>query len=297
MVRSFAVEMRNITKYYEKTHCVFRNMTVSFPAGKTIGLVGENGSGKTTFIKMISGMTRQDAGEILVLGEKSISEGQIVSLRNHISVMGDANRALYWNMTGMENIEYFWVLKMGKSYREMPPHILQYIKDFNMEEFIGRRVETYSKGMKQQLLLFIALLNDPSILFMDEPLNGLDYDNAAILKQMIGIYTQKNGGTVFITSHDQNFLDEVCDMQYRIINQSIVPSITEQRPEKRMALYLRLNDAGEKKSLMETYEAKESAIDRRVLRLNIAINDAAFYRKISSLLEQERATILEARAL
>lgn len=292
-----AVEMRNITKYYEKTNCVFKDMTVTFPSGKIIGLIGENGSGKTTFIKLISGMTKQNAGDIFVLGERVDDEKSTVSLRNHISVMGDANRALYWNMTGMENAEYFWVLKMGTSAKKMPKHILDYIKDFNMEGFIDRRVETYSKGMKQRLLLFIALLSDPSVLFMDEPLNGLDYDNAIILKQMINIYAKNKGGTVFITSHDQNFLNEVCDLQYKIKNHGITVLDSQTQAEKNMVLYLRINDMKEKKRLMDKYKTAESAVDNTVLKVETVIDNAAFYRDISDMLSNKSAAVLEARAI
>ena len=71
MKNEYAVETKNVTKYYEKTNHIFDNMSISFQTGKIIGLIGKNGSGKTTFIKLISGMTQQNEGDIYILGEKN----------------------------------------------------------------------------------------------------------------------------------------------------------------------------------------------------------------------------------
>lgn len=297
MKNEYAVETKNVTKYYEKTNHIFDNMSISFQTGKIIGLIGKNGSGKTTFIKLISGMTQQNEGDIYILGEKMTCENSVVLLRKYISVLGDANRALYWNISGMDNLEYFLTLKTGKSYRTIPDHILQYIQDFNMEDFIYNRVETYSKGMKQRLLLLISLLSEPKILFMDEPLNGLDYDNAVILKQMISIYSKKKEGTVFLTSHDQHFLNEVCDVQYQIKDKSITERVGNNNLEKTMILYVRVRNSDIKTMYIQKYKAEESKIDEQILKLETDLNNAGFYQEISSLIEERKVTILEARAL
>ena len=89
MKNEYAVETKNVTKYYEKTNHIFDNMSISFQTGKIIGLIGKNGSGKTTFIKLISGMTQQNEGDIYILGEKMTCENSVVLLRKYISVLGD----------------------------------------------------------------------------------------------------------------------------------------------------------------------------------------------------------------
>ena len=166
-----------------------------------------------------------------------------------------------------------------------------------MEDFKYNRVETYSKGMKQRLLLLISLLSEPKILFMDEPLNGLDYDNAVILKQMISIYSKEKEGTVFLTSHDQHFLNEVCDVQYQIKDKSIAERVGNNNSEKTMILYVRVRNSDIKTMYIQKYKAEESKIDEQILKLETDLNNAGFYQEISSLIEERKVTILEARAL
>ena len=289
-----SVELRNVSKFYGNDKIVFEKTSVVFPKGKIIGLVGENGCGKTTFIKMISGMTRHDEGEIYILGEKISDERSIVLLRERISILGDANRALYWNLSGKENIEYFWTLKTGEKSTNIPEHIIRYIQDFNMASFINDRVETYSKGMKQRLLLMISLLNDPEILFMDEPLNGLDYENAVILKQMINKYNHGRNGTVFITSHDQNFLNEVCDVQFGIDKKTIKERIPKDSIGKSVVYYIKTMTDESLQALVSRFSAEKTLMNEKVVKLSIDINDLCFYQELSKLLSGEEVLVLEA---
>lgn len=292
-----AVELKNVTKFYSDKTKIFDDLTVSFARKQIIGLVGENGSGKTTFIKLISGMAKQNSGEICILGEKILDEKTTVSLRNHISILGDANRALYWNLTGMDNVEYFWTLKTGKSSSKIPDHIIEYVQRLNMDTFINNKVETYSKGMKQRLLLMISLLNDPQILLMDEPLNGLDYENAVILKRMINIYTQNLNGTVFITSHDQNFLNEVCDVQYEIKNKAIVQRDIRDVIAKKIVYFIKTKTPESHQFLVKRFLAELTTVNEKTIKLCIDINDAEFYKEISKLIFNEEIVILEANGL
>ena len=290
-----AIELRKLTKYYSSETTIFEDMTVSFPLNKVIGLVGENGSGKTTFIKMISGMTRHNKGEIIILGKEIQDEQTIISLRNYISILGDANRALYWNLTGMDNVEYFWTLKTGLDCSKIPEHIMGYIQRFNMASFINYKVETYSKGMKQRLLLLISLLNNPKILFMDEPLNGLDYENAVILKQMINIYTQDSRGTVFITSHDQNFLNEVCDVQYKIYNKTIVERDVKDVIGKKIIFFIKAKTQDSLQLLSSKFAIETSSVNERIIKIYIDVNDSEFYQVLSGLICDDEIVVLEAK--
>lgn len=290
-----AIELRKLTKYYSSETTIFEDMTVSFPLNKVIGLVGENGSGKTTFIKMISGMTRHNKGEVIILGKEIQDEQTIISLRNYISILGDANRALYWNLTGMDNVEYFWTLKTGLDCSKIPEHIMGYIQRFNMASFINYKVETYSKGMKQRLLLLISLLNNPKILFMDEPLNGLDYENAVILKQMINIYTQDSRGTVFITSHDQNFLNEVCDVQYKIYNKTIVERDVKDVIGKKIIFFIKAKTQDSLQLLSSKFAIETSSVNERIIKIYIDVNDSEFYQVLSRLICDDEIVVLEAK--
>ena len=295
MTSNCAIELINLTKTYGSRDVVFSDVNLTLPTGKVIGLIGENGAGKTTFIKLISGMTRQDSGEIHVMGQPLQDEKSTVALRSHISILGDANRALYWNMSGMDNVEYFWTLKTGKTFKEIPERDAESIERFNMSAFIHKKVETYSKGMKQRLLLLICLLNEPRILFMDEPLNGLDFDNAFILKRIISEFAEVKGGTVIITSHDKNFINEVCDCQYMICDKQIRKCETFSPTNKEITLYVRFQSSADMQAYIEAFAHEASTVDRNILKITANINNADFYRLISADLQAGRAQILEVR--
>lgn len=294
MESEYSIELKSVSKYYSRESMIFEDVTVSFPQNKIIGLVGENGSGKTTFIKMISGMTRHNSGELFVLGKKLQDEQSTVLVRNYISILGDANRALYWNLSGMDNVEYFWTLKTGQDSRHIPEHILGYIQRFHMSAFINNKVETYSKGMKQRLLLLISLLNDPLILFMDEPLNGLDYENAVLLKQMINVYTQDSNGSVFITSHDRNFLNETCDYQYAIVNRKIVQKKEKDSISKKMLFFVKTKTPRSAQILRNRFSGEATAVNEKILKLCIDVNDSDFYQEMARLIVGDEAVVLEA---
>lgn len=295
MMINSAIELIHVTKHYGNQDVVFSDVCLSLPQGQVIGLVGENGSGKTTFIKLISGITCQDSGEIYVLGQPLRNEKATVALRKYVSIMGDANRALYWNLTGMDNVEYFWTLKSGRSVKEMPKRVLENIERFNMSAFIHKRVETYSKGMKQRLLLLICLLDEPSILFLDEPLNGLDFENAFILKQIISDFVKNQNGTVIITSHDKNFINEVCDAQYVIRDKQIAKCESFDPTNKEIALFVKFFFEEDKQAYIRQYQHTVSPVDKNILKITADINDASFYGRIFPDLQAGRIQILEVK--
>lgn len=295
MTHGYSIEVKNLTKKYGNSDVVFENMNLALPFGEVIGLIGENGSGKTTFIKLISGMTQQDSGEIFVLGKPLCNEKSTVSLRSCISILGDANRALYWNISGMDNIEYFWTLKTGKPFRDIPARVLDNIERFNMGSFINKRVETYSKGMKQRLLLLISLLNEPQILFMDEPLNGLDFENAFILKQIINEFASEYGGTVIITSHDRNFINEVCESQYLIKDKKIERCDSFSQMNKEITLFVKFFALDCRQVYIDDFNASLSTVDENILKITISLNNAGFYQAIARDLGTGRAEIIEVR--
>lgn len=295
MTTNCAIELVNVTKRYSDRDVVFEGVDLRLPRGRCIGLVGENGSGKTTFIKLISGMTRQDSGEIRVLGQPLRDEKTTIALRSHISILGDANRALYWNMSGMDNIEYFWTLKTGNPPSALPQRALDYIHRFNMDSFIHKKVETYSKGMKQRLLLLICLLSEPGIIFMDEPLNGLDFDNAFILKRIIRDFVEKENGTVIITSHDRLFIHEICDLQFIIRNKRIEQCQSFSPANKEITLYVKFLRETDKQVYISRCRCEESTAEENILKITADINHPDIYGWIAEDLRAGRIQLLEVR--
>ena len=290
-----AIELVHLNKRYGERDVVFSDVNLTLPLGQVIGLVGENGAGKTTFIKLISGMAKQDSGDIYVLGQPLRDEASTLRLRNDISILGDANRALYWNMSGMDNIAYFWTLKTGKSPAQMPPLVAEYLERFRMNSFIHKKVEVYSKGMKQRLLLLLCLLSEPKILFMDEPLNGLDFENAFILKQIISEFAVKHNGTVIITSHDRHFINEVCDSQYVIRDKTITKCDTFNPLNKEIVLYVRFHADADRQIYIDAFQGAPNPASEDIYKITAPLNDERFYRVLAEDLEAGRLQILEVR--
>lgn len=229
------IRAENINKSFGNTQ-VFQEMSVTMEGGQIHGLVGKNGAGKTTFIRMLSGLVSPDLGDLFVCG-LFLSRKNLPAIKRQISVLGDLNRALYWNITGRDNLNYLSAIKSGREDPVQREHIRKLIAYFRMESYIDRKVETYSKGMKQKLLLLSAFLSKPTLLIMDEPMNGLDFQNSLLLKSALRSFVTETGGTVLITSHDQQLLDEICESQFIINEKKIIP-YEHAATRKSMSFYL-----------------------------------------------------------
>lgn len=170
--------------------------------GEVLGFLGPNGAGKSTTIKMLTGQLRPHEGEALLLGKNVARHTN--ELQGRIGVCFELTN-LYEQMSGVDNLKLFARL-FG-------------IRDFNPDPLIRRvglvgrerdKVETYSKGMKQRLMVARALVNEPDILFLDEPTDGLDPASAASIRRVIG-EEQARGATVFLTTHDMVEADKLSD--------------------------------------------------------------------------------------
>lgn len=262
---------------------VFRDMAVTIQQGMVNGLVGKNGSGKTTFIRMLSGLVSPDAGSLRIF-DLPMRGRHIRNIKKDISVLGDLNRALYWNISGRENIRYLALIKNGGTSRKVTNYAEELIGYFHMGEYIDRRVETYSKGMKQKLLLLVALVSKPRLLIMDEPMNGLDIKNALLLKSAVRYFVSEEAGTVLITSHDQSLLDEMCDRQL-IISDYTIKEYTREAESRKVSVYLawepgqspegnpNLFPAGAPRA--ESHGTRLLALDGNVWQLNLSVDEAA----------------------
>jgi ABC-2 type transport system ATP-binding protein len=231
-----AVQVDNLSLAF-KSNVVFKNASMSLPSGQIGGIVGSNGCGKTTLLKLIMGMILPRNGSIRVFGEDVSLSAK--SHRENISVLVDGNRCLYWEINGRENIEYFAILKSKNGIPDRE-NIVRLIKQFDVESFIDMPVSKISKGMKQKIMLIIALLSSPKLLILDEPINGLDYQSVQTLKE--GLWQLRdNGLSILMTSHDRYFLDEMCDCQYLIRDREIsARAETEYAGERKMRYYIQL---------------------------------------------------------
>jgi len=212
------IEIENLSKYFGEVHAVDQvNFHVN--EGEIFGFLGPNGAGKTTTIRMMTGVLKPTNGQIQIF-KKNIWKNPIPIKQIIGNVPEMAN--VYPDLTGMQNLtligELYGVPK--KINKERAEKLLKQFELFEKRDF---KTKKYSKGMKQRLLLCMALMNDPIILFLDEPISGLDVQSAKIIKQLIKEYNQ-NGTTIFLTTHDMEVANELCD-RIAIINKGKIVSL------------------------------------------------------------------------
>lgn len=174
--------------------------------GEIFGLLGPNGAGKTTTIKILTTLLAPSAGQAKVFGFKAFGEEK--KIRPRINFIFGGERSLYWRLSGLDNLKYF--ADIYKIPRKKQPELIDaLLNEVGLYDVRKQKVETYSKGMKQKLQIARALLNDPEIIFLDEPSIGLDPVAARTLKNMIRALSEK-GKTVLLTTHYMQEAEELC---------------------------------------------------------------------------------------
>jgi ABC-2 type transport system ATP-binding protein len=186
--------------------------------GELFGLVGPNGAGKTTTIKMLTTMLIPTSGKATVLGYDV--EKDVTKVREKIGIVLGGERGLYTRVSAIDNLRYFADLYgVPASVREK--RIKELLEFMGLKDRARDRVETYSKGMKQRLHLARGLINDPQVIFLDEPTIGLDPAIAKETRNMIKELVEK-GKTILLTTHYMFEADELCKRVAIIRNGEIV---------------------------------------------------------------------------
>jgi ABC-2 type transport system ATP-binding protein len=223
-----AIEVTALRKTYSSVRGTFRRTKVqnvglagidlAIRPAELFGLLGPNGAGKTTTVKILTTLLLPDSGKAHVLGLDVVR--QTSAVRRRIGFVFGGERGLYGRLSGINNLRYFADL-----YR-IPPDVSR----MRIPELIGKlglagrehdKVEVYSRGMKQRLHLARGLLNDPDVLFLDEPTIGLDPVGARELRELIR-HLADAGKTIFLTTHYMFEADAICDRIAVIKNGAVV---------------------------------------------------------------------------
>jgi ABC-2 type transport system ATP-binding protein len=204
-----AIELDGVTKNFASGLCgprvdALKSVTLRIPEGEIVGLLGPNGSGKTTLLKIILGLQAPTAGLCRVFGMPSNG----VEARRAVGYLPESPE-LYPFLTGVELVRYFarlgGVPRTGREER-----IRAAIAEAGMSGASGRRVGTYSRGMKQRIGLAQTLVTDPRLVILDEPTANLDPEGAAAVCEVIR-RVRARGGTVLLSSHQLNHIENLCD--------------------------------------------------------------------------------------
>ncbi|MBQ2865593.1 MAG: ATP-binding cassette domain-containing protein [Clostridia bacterium] len=195
------LELRNINKSFGDKQ-VLRGVSFCAESGKAFGLLGRNGAGKTTSIRILMDVFPADSGEVLIDG-KPVDYGKI-----GIGYLPE-ERGLYPKKTIIDQLTYLAQLK-GMSSRAAVRSIDGWLERLEMTEYRNKRLDTLSKGNQQKIQLITALAHDPDIIILDEPFSGLDPVNAMLLKDVVREQIAR-GKIVLFSSHQMSYIEEFCD--------------------------------------------------------------------------------------
>ena len=205
------LELRNIYKSFGEKQ-VLKGVSFTAESGKAFGLLGRNGAGKTTSIRILMNVFPADSGEILV-DDRPISYNEI-----GIGYLPE-ERGLYPKKKIIDQLVYFAELK-GMNAKDAVRSVDYWLSRLGMAEYRNKRLETLSKGNQQKIQLITALAHDPRIVILDEPFSGLDPVNAKLLKDVVKEQIDM-GKIVLFSSHQMSYIEEFCD-RIAIINAGVV---------------------------------------------------------------------------
>lgn len=197
-----AIELTNIVKKY-KDKTVVNNINLNIKEGELFSLLGTNGAGKTTTIKMISTLIKQNSGTIKVLGYDTIKDYKIIRKKINVSPQ---ETAIAMNLTVYENLDFMANVYQIENKKDKIDNL---IKTFKLEEVLKQKAKTLSGGYMRKLSIAISLINDPKILFLDEPTLGLDVLSRKELWNTIN--TLKGKITIILTTHYMEEAESLSD--------------------------------------------------------------------------------------
>jgi len=200
-----AIEVRGLRKTFEKKEAV-AGIDLDIAAGSLAGLVGPNGAGKTTTLSMMTGLLRPDAGRIVIKGLDVWADP--VAAKAVIGVV-PAEARLFERLSGEEVLEYAGRLR-GLPAAEARSRAAQLLEVLDLAADAKRLVADYSTGMRKKAALGCALIHNPSVLFLDEPLEGVDPISADVIRRLLTRLVG-TGATVLFSSHVMELVEEVCD--------------------------------------------------------------------------------------
>jgi ABC-2 type transport system ATP-binding protein len=213
-----AIAVQELTKRYGDVTAV-DHISFEVKEGEIFGFLGTNGAGKTTTIRILTGLIKPDGGKAFVAGYDVLKNP--IEAKQHTGVVPEVSNA-YVDLTAWENLALTGKL-YGMPSQKIRENATNLLKEFGLYEVKDKLVRTFSKGMKQRLLLCMALINDPEVLFLDEPTSGLDVESTRLLREKITQYN-KDGKTIFLSTHNMEEANQLCH-RIAIINHGQIAAI------------------------------------------------------------------------
>ena len=226
---SLVLETKMLTKKYRKQIAV-NKVNMNIKKGDIYGLIGKNGAGKTTIMKMICGLIHSTEGDIKLFGSNDLNKG-----RNRMGCIIE-QPALYGDMTAKENLKYYTKLLGITDYSNIDK-LLDLVGLKNVDK---KKCKNFSLGMKQRLSIAISLLNNPDFLILDEPINGLDPSGIKEIRELILKLNNERKITILISSHILGELNKIATKYGIIKNGTLLEEFTASELYKRCRKYITL---------------------------------------------------------
>lgn len=207
---------------------VLKGVDLQIEEGEIFGILGPNGAGKTTLLSILSTLLLPDRGKIQILGIDGLQDGKRIRERVNIS-SGNAN--FLWSLTVRENLHFYGML-YGLTGNRREEKVEALIHLFNLEEHRDVPFDRLSTGMKQRLSLAKSLINDPAVLFLDEPTVGLDPSVSITIREQIRLIQKQRGMTVLLTTHNMKEAEFLCDRIAFLKNGEILTTGTAETLKK-----------------------------------------------------------------
>jgi ABC-2 type transport system ATP-binding protein len=199
------IEANDLHKYFGTFHAV-RGISLNVPAGQVLALLGPNGAGKTTTIRMLSAILQPNRGTARIAGHDVVSEPQVV--RHKIGLLTEYP-GLYARMSAVDYLLFFGRLQ-GMNQHDCTVRATHLLKQFGLWQARDRKLDGYSKGMKQKVALIRAMIHDPAVLFLDEPTTAMDPQSARTVRDAIAELRSSRRAVVLCT-HNLNEAEELAD--------------------------------------------------------------------------------------
>ncbi len=199
--------IQNVSKTYAKSSVkAVDHISLEVKDGEVFGFLGPNGAGKSTTIKLLTGILTPDEGDI-VIDDVSVRNAPVMA-KMKIGYVPD-NHTVYERLSGLEYLNFVCdIFNVDKATRK--ERIERYLDLFELKDAAGNQIKSYSHGMKQKISIIAALVHEPRLWVLDEPMTGLDPQSSFHLKELMKEYCAK-GNTVFFSSHVLEVVEKVCD--------------------------------------------------------------------------------------
>lgn len=200
------IEIKNVSKTYNNNIKAINNLNLKINDGEIVGFIGLNGAGKTTAIKMMTGILQPDIGTIKINGYDIVKDS--LKAKQIIGYIADSPD-MFLKLTGMEFINFIAnIYKVPLDVRKK--RIKEFGERFGLSDVLDKPMQSYSHGMRQKIMVVAALVHNPDVWILDEPLIGLDPTSAFELKKMMREHADK-GNSVFFSTHVLEVAEKLCD--------------------------------------------------------------------------------------